>query len=30
MFCNQCELLSETYHLQLITTPEQDLAACLG
>lgn len=27
---NVVKLLSETYHLQLITTPEQDLAACLG
>ncbi|MDB9452655.1 hypothetical protein [Dolichospermum circinale] len=27
---NVIKLLSETYHLQLITTPEQDLAACLG
>ncbi|HLO89036.1 MAG TPA: hydroxylamine reductase [Nostocaceae cyanobacterium] len=27
---NVVKLLSETYNLQLITTPEQDLAACLG
>ncbi|MCF4968889.1 hydroxylamine reductase [Nostoc sp. CMAA1605] len=27
---NVVKLLSETYHLKLITTPEQDLAACLS
>ncbi|BAT55039.1 hydroxylamine reductase [Nostoc sp. NIES-3756] len=27
---NVVKLLSEKYHLQLITTPEQDLAVCLG
>jgi hydroxylamine reductase len=27
---NVVKLLTETYHLQLITTPEQDLATCLG
>ncbi|MEB3358415.1 MAG: hydroxylamine reductase [Synechococcales bacterium] len=27
---NVLKLLSETYHLQPITTPERDLAACLG
>jgi hydroxylamine reductase len=27
---NVFKLLSETYHLQAITTPERDLAACLG
>jgi hydroxylamine reductase len=27
---NVVRLLSETYQLQPITTPEQDLAACLG
>ncbi|ABA22796.1 Hybrid cluster protein [Trichormus variabilis ATCC 29413] len=27
---NVVKLLSETFHLQLITTPEQDLAVCLG
>ncbi|BAY98463.1 hydroxylamine reductase [Tolypothrix tenuis PCC 7101] len=27
---NVAKLLSETYNLKLITTPEQDLAACLG
>ncbi|BCL38193.1 hypothetical protein [Nostoc sp. MS1] len=27
---NVVKLLSEKYNLQLITTPEQDLAVCLG
>ena len=27
---NLVKLLSETYHLQLITTPEKDLAECLS
>ncbi len=27
---NVVKLLSEKYYLQLITTPEQDLAVCLG